>query len=201
MSAAAPARRGLVLPGYGTGEEPEWTVLLTVAIALVLGMIVQASVLGASRTTSVAGMSLSYPATWSSVRETGALFAARDLFGGPSSARVSLAPVTETADIGTAASARTVALADQLLGFHTESTRRVTIGGRAATQIAYVYVVAQAGSAPALMRGIDTVTASAGKTYVLSFVAPADRIDELTAARLPRLTSTYDAILGSWRLP
>ncbi|MEK7863238.1 MAG: hypothetical protein AAB295_08245 [Chloroflexota bacterium] len=201
MSAAAPARRGFRLPGYGTGEEPEWTVLATVAIALILGILVQNAVMGASRTVQVQGITLSYPANWGSARDAGTLFAARDRFGGAASASVSVAPVTETADVGTATSARTVALADRLVGFHTESTRRVTLGGRAAAQLEYAYVVAQTGSAPVLMRGIDTIASSGGKTYVLSFVAPAERFDELTAARLPRLSSTYDDILGSWRLP
>lgn len=201
MSATAPARRGFTLPGYGTGEEPEWTVLLTVAIALLLGILLQNSVMGAGRSASAGGMTLSYPATWTNAREAGTILAARDRFSGPAGARVSIAAVAETADIATATSARTVALADQLLGFHTESTRRVTLGGREAAQLEYAYVVAQADAAPVLMRGIDTIAASGGKTYVLSFVAPADRFGDLTTVRLPRLSSTYDDILRSWRLP
>jgi hypothetical protein len=201
MSATAQARRGFALPGRGTGEEPGWTVLLTVAVALVLGMLVQAAAMGASRGASVSGMTLSYPAKWSTVSQAGTLFAARDLFGGAATARVSVAQVGDTDDVGVGASARSVALADQLLAFHVDTTQRITHQGREAAQIEYTYVVAQAGSAPVLMHGIDTVAASGGKTYVLSFVAPADQFADLATRRLPRLSSTFHDILDSWRLP
>ena len=201
MSATAAARRGFTLPGQGTGEEPEWTVLATLAVALLLGLVLQAAVTGASRTASVSGMSLSYPAKWSTVREAGTLFTARDLLGGTSTARVALAELTDTADIGRGASTRSVALADQLLGFHIASTHRETVNGRETAQIEYVYVIAQAGSAPVLMRGIDTVAASGGKTYVLSFVAPYKDFGDLATRRLPRMSSTFHDILDSWRLP
>ncbi len=203
MTAATPTRRGFALPGRGRGEEPEWTVLLTVAIALVLGLLVQATVTGASRRADVAGMSLSYPAKWSSVSETGALLSARDLFGGAATPRVSVYEVNtaERADAGTVTGAWTVALAERHLGFHASATRRENLDGRAVTQIEYVYVVAQAGSAPVLMRGIDTIASAGGKSYALSFVAPSDRFDDLATRRFPRFSSTFHDILASWRLP
>lgn len=202
MNAATPARRGFTLPGYGSGEEPEWTVLLTVAIALVLGVLVQTAVTSASRQADVAGMSLSYPAKWSSVREAGTLFSARDIFGGNSAAKVSLYAVDTAAgaDTATAAGAWTVALAERYLGFHATTTHRESLDGRTVTQIEYVYVVAQTGSAPVLMRGIDTIATAGDTSYALSFVAPTDRFDDLATRRFPRFSSTFHDILASWRL-
>lgn len=203
MTAIAPARRGFALPGRGRGEEPEWTVLLTVAIALLLGLVVQAAVTGASTRVDVSGMSLSYPAKWAGVRDPGALFSARDLFGGATSARVSVYEVGTTVDgdAGTAAGGWTVGLADRHLGYHTIGTRRESVGGRAATQIEYVYIQTRAGSAPVLMRGIDTVATAGGKAYALSFVAPSERFDELATRQFPRFGSTFHGILASWKLP
>ncbi len=196
-------RRGFALPGRGKGEEPEWTVLLTVAVALLLGTLLMATVSGASRGATVAGMTLSYPAKWSTLKEPGALFAARDLFAGAAAARVSVheVPTAENAEMGTATGAWSVALAERHLGFHASATTRETLNGRAVTQVAYAYVLAQAGSAPVLMRGIDTIASAGGKWYALSFVAPSDRFDELATRRLPRFSSTFHDIVGSWRLP
>lgn len=203
MTGAAPARRGFALPGRGRGGEPEWTVLATVAIALVLGLILQATVTGASTRVDVAGMSLSYPAKWSVATEAGVLFSARDLFGGAATPRVSVYEVgpTEDGEAGTAAGAWSVALAERHLGYHTLGTRRETFGGRPATQIEYVYLQTLSGSAPVLMRGIDTVATSGGKSYALSFVAPSERFDELATRQFPRFGSIFHGILASWKLP
>jgi hypothetical protein len=148
-------------------------------------------------------MSLSYPAKWSSVREAGALFSAREIFGGASAAQVSLHEVdtAERADTGTAAGAWTVGLAERHLGFNATTTRRGDLDGRMVTQIEYVYVIAQAGFPPVLMRGIDTIATAGGRSYALSFVAPSDRFDDLATRRFPRFSSTLHDILASWRLP
>ena len=135
--------------------------------------------------------------------EPGALFSARDLFGGAATARVSVYEVdaAEGADAGTAAGAWTVELAERHLGFHATTTRRESVNGRAVTQIEYAYAVAQPRSAPVLMRGIDIVATAAGRSYALSFVAPSDRFDDLATRRFPRFSSTFHDILTSWRLP
>lgn len=203
MTAMASAGRGFALPGRGRDEEPEWTVLATVGVALMLGLLVQATLAGATRSAEADGVSLSYPAKWTTVREPGAVLAARDLFGGASTARVSVHEVGTAgpADAGTAMAGWTVRLAERHLGFHVIDTRRESVNGRPAMQIEYVYVVAPSASAPVLMRGIDTVASSGGRSYALSFVAPAYRFEGLASRRLPRLSSTFRDILASWRLP
>lgn len=200
MTAVPAPRRALSLPGRGQGDEPEWPVLLTVAVALALGMLVQATLGSPTRRAEAQGVSFSYPASWSTTRIEGAVLGVRDVFGGSPTPQVSVHHVG-TADPATAAATWMVGLAERHLAFHVATTRSESVNGRPATRIEYTYVVARAGSPPVLMRGIDTIASTGDRSFALSFAAPSERFDELVAPRLPRLSSTFDDIRSSWRLP
>src|SRR5688572_2305257 len=83
-------RRRIVLPGHGR-EEPEWPVIATVVLAILVGIAIHSLVVGRVKTFSAENVTLNYPATWNQARDRGALFAASDLSGGGlSGSRVSV---------------------------------------------------------------------------------------------------------------
>ena len=68
------------------GDEPEWVVWLTVAVALVLGFFLMYFVTNQTGTATAGNTTLSYPSTWVPATEKGAAFAVADTKGGGISA-------------------------------------------------------------------------------------------------------------------
>ena len=202
----------LALPGRGRHDEPEWTVLLTVAIALTLGLLLQGAVLGRTNTAETAsGIVLSYPASWVRTSEAGALITAADLNrGGPFGARVSVreVPKADLQGVGDspagAATAWSLARGQNLVGYRVLGIEPGTANGREAANVEYAYLASAAQGAdgmPALMRAIDTLVAGGDRYYILTFAAEAHEFASLTSQQFPRFRSVRDDVLRSWRLP
>src|SRR5690242_17887415 len=114
----------LALPGQGRQEESEAAVYLTVLVAIVLGLIVQGSIVGRTQTASAGGSTIAYPASWQRVAEDGALVAAVDMnHGGIFGPRVSVreAPANDllarTGSPVDAATAWSLTRSNDLVGF------------------------------------------------------------------------------------
>lgn len=211
MNAVAPAwRRG------ARQDEPEWVVLATVAVALLLGLLLQLATLGQTETATASNVRLDYPATWVTGGERGALLSVADTaHGGPFGASASVRQVART-DLVTDADATVYdaaiawSLNDQVVqeGFRVVDVRQSSVNGREAAEVEYVYLstgqtglTGAGGGIPRLMRAIDTVVASGDSYYVLTFVAPADEFDRLTTAQFPRFSSTFDSLRNGWQTP
>lgn len=206
----AGTRRPGPLWGLGRAEEPEWTVLLTLAIALLFGWLTQACALGRADSVAVAGMTLAYPAGWLQVREEGAAFAASDLAGkGAFAPRVilwgmasqDLVPASLTADtgpsLGELAAAWSLRLSGRLPAYRPLKSERTSVQGREAIRISYAYVSdgTQAGArtVPRVMQAVDTLVLGGNTLLVLSFAADSRDFDDTTGQ--------HERLLASWRLP
>jgi hypothetical protein len=193
---------------YGTADEPEWPVLVTVVLALVLGSILQIAVTSATSVVSNDGVSVAVPASWTTFDEEGALVAARDASGGPTTARVvvtALARTAATAEGGAKAAAdqRSLQLADAVPSYRSIGARTLTVGGRAAAQLDYVMLARDRDGVvlPVLMRARDTIVPSGDRFLVLTFATESTRWRDLTEASFPRATSVFGTIRDSWRVP
>lgn len=196
----------------GRRDESEWAVLLTVAVALVIGLVIQGLALGRMARATVGSNTLSYPASWVRTTENGALFAAADLNrGGLFGARVSVLEVPNQeilpnesgpVDAGTAWS---LARGAGLVGYRVLGIEERTVGGRPAARVEYAYLAdspqgSASGAMPALMRAVDTVVAGDGRYHVLSFAAESGEFPRLVGGQFPRFRSVYEDVLASWRI-
>ena len=201
----------LTLPGHGRQEEPEWAVYLTVAVAIVIGLAVQWSVVGRTTTVTAGGSTVAYPATWQRVPEEGTLLAVADRSqGGIFGARVTVRELPK-ADLlpgeGSTIDAATnwsLARNEALVGYRVLSITETTVNGREAARVEYAYLASSPGGSadgamPGLMHAIDTVVL-AGSTYqILTFAAEQRDFETLTTRQLPLFRNVYDDVLRSWR--
>ena len=193
-------------------EEPEWTVWLTVAGALIIGLILMFVVTGQSKTVQAGDTSISYPATWINVDEPGAAFAAADRdtyysFGPRLSVRqldkatlappsVTGAPSTPSGDLELAAANWTLQRQNQQVGYRTLSVMTTTVQGKPAVVVGSAYLLDSAlggGGLPGLMRAEDTIVLNGDTFDILTFSAEASAWDGLSGLR--------DRLLGGWKLP
>jgi hypothetical protein len=202
----------LAQPRIRTREEPEWVVWLTVAVALVVGLLVQSAVLGRTSTGGAGGSTVAYPERWATTTDDGALFAATDLSGGTYGPRVAIREAQKSdvmpAD-GTlidAATGWTLLRRERLAGYRVLGIEEARAAGREAIRVDYVYLASPpqgsaSGALPGLMRARDTLVESRDRVYALTVAAEADAFESLTEAGPPRFQSVYDGILASWRVP
>jgi hypothetical protein len=167
------------------GEEPEWVVVLTLAVALAIGWFLMATVTGRSHTATAGAVSLAYPAGWAQVKEEGASFAATDLKSGVFGARVSTREVPKSQLVATASAASTMSLSDlagawslrrgvDLSAYRVLKTERTQLRGREAVTVTYAYLAeGRQGAAsrivPRVMQGTDTLVAGKDQLFILSF--------------------------------
>lgn len=193
--------------------EPEWPVWLTVAIALGIGLLIAGMVLGRTETANAGPTMLAYPATWVRATESGAAFAAMDkIRGGVFGARVSVREIPKGELVAGEPSLSTVATgwssfrSGDLMAYRVLAIAPAAVGGRTGARIDYAYLDlsplgSASGAMPGLMRGIDTLV-ERGETYlVLTFAAESSDFARWTEPQFPRLRSTYDELLQSWRIP
>ncbi|MDO8673897.1 MAG: hypothetical protein Q7O66_21000 [Dehalococcoidia bacterium] len=198
----------LAILGRGRTQEPEWAVLLTVAVALALGWLVQMSVAGRTFTTSAAGMTITYPVGWMEVSEEGAAFAAVNLGAGIFGPRVGIRQIAKDelvvaggsanlslADISTAWSVRR---AVELSAYRVLKLEAIQLHGREAVSIRYAFLAeGRAGAAsntlPVVMQGTDTIMAGGDQFHILTFACQSDKFDGLAGLR--------QSLLNSWRVP
>lgn len=145
----------LALPGRGRQEESELAVYLTVAIALVIGLFVQGTVVGRTQSVAMGSGTLSYPARWQRVVEDGALFAAADRDrGGPFGARVSVREIPKRdllPGAGTLVDAATnwsLRRSQELVGARILSISEGTVNGREAATVDYAFLASSPGRHP-----------------------------------------------------
>jgi hypothetical protein len=202
---------GLALPGRGRQEESELAVFLTVAVAILIGLVVQWSVVGRTETIMAGGSTLSYPASWQRVAEDGALMAAADRSrGGIFGARVSVREVPKRellpgeGSLVEAATNWSLTLNDRLVGYRILSIAEGSVNGREVAKVEYAYLASSPGGSadgamPGLMHAIDTLVL-VGDTYqILTFAAEQHDFTTMTTRRPPLFRNVYDDLLRSWR--
>lgn len=207
MTKSASSAMAVNFPLRGRSEEHEWTVLVTVAAALVLGLLVQALATGQTTSARAAGVSISYPARWAVVEADGRLLAAQDVFGGPFAPRVAVAAIRGdelTADpeagLGGAAQAWALRLSQRdLSGFQLIRTVSGQLAGRDTQTLEYVFLERGRDGRPALMRATDTIVREADGIYILTFAAEDSRFAELSTPTFPLFRDMRADILRSWR--
>jgi hypothetical protein len=197
-------------------QEPEWIVWVVVALAVILGIILQYVVTGQTRSATVedSNMSITYPATWVQTQEEGAQFAAADLrAGGPFGNRVVLRQIDKVElvspnvtgaqpepndDLQTAGANWVIQRQNDLSGYRVLSVEPVEGGvqGKPAIHVEYAYLMDPtlgAGGMPGLMHAVDTIVLSSDKFYVMTFASESNRFQD---------TDDLQAnLLSGWRVP
>lgn len=214
MTATTPTRR-LALPK----EEPEIFVWLTLAVALLIGLVTQVTVTNRTDTVSEGGITVSYPARWASSPVEGALFSAADVrYGGPYAPRVTawsfprgeIVPSTTDVVQGRdepvnlnllAATNWGFQQAGRLASYSPVDQKPVQLSGGPAVRTEYVYLSQPLGGVPALIRAYDLVSVRGERVYVLTVSADSREWESVTTAQFPRLATLYDTIASSVRLP
>lgn len=197
---------------FRNDEEPEYIVWLTVAGALIIGLILMFVVTNQSNTSTAGDTTLTYPATWTKVDEAGASFAAADRdsyysFGPRASVRqldkATLAPKpitggdpTDQDNLQTAAANWSLQRQSQIVGYRTLSVVTSTVQGKPAVVIESAYLMdARPGASglPGLMRGADTIVLNGDTFDILSFSTQSSDWDNQSGLR--------DRLLNGWKLP
>ncbi|GAB4125006.1 MAG: hypothetical protein Fur005_43440 [Roseiflexaceae bacterium] len=200
----------IALPGYGQAEEPEWTVWLTVLVALLLGWILATSVTGSNETISDAAIgSIQVPSSWVPTSEDGALIAATDIDAGSYGSRVSvrsaskadLLPTRSGETLEAAATNWSVLRGQNLEGYRILQITETSVAGRPAVAIEYAYLTdppegLASGVMPALMHAIDTVVAS-GDGFAILTVA----VDQSSQSSSDSLDALNSRIVAGWQVP
>ena len=200
----------VALHGRRRAEEPEWTVFLTVAVALLIGWFIQTSMVNRMETVTAGNISISYPAGWAKASEEGALISATDRMGrGSFGPRISVRQVPRADVLPAGAGGGTPALADAasawsiqrgvgLVGYRVLKIQRATLQGREAVDVSYAYLaeggLGAAGQVlPQVMQAVDTLVADGDQIEILTFAAGADEF--------AGLSDLHQRVLASWRLP
>jgi hypothetical protein len=218
---AGEVRQVVDLPGdmaaikraFHSEQEPEWVVWLTVAAALIIGLIMMYVVTGRTTTATAGATTLSYPATWQQITEPGTQFAAADIANGFSfGSRLSVrqatkddlapAPITgqqpdEAAQLRTAANNWILQQQQNVVGYRSLNLTPTTVGNKQAITIEDAYLLDPAlggGSGlPALMHGQDTIVLSGDNFSILSFATQAADWDATQDVRAK--------LLSGWQVP
>ena len=198
----------LAPPAIRRREEPEWTVLLTVAVALLIGYFVMTMVQGQTQAGTAGPQSVAYPAAWVQTSEPGATFAAADLNrSGPFGPRVSLRQIAQkdliphwigggTPSLLDAAQAWSTQRGTDLVGYRVLKISPNDTQKPTSVDIESGYLMeasAGSGAMPGLMHAIDTLKASGDSYYILTFAADANQFAHYSSVR--------DALLASWHTP
>jgi hypothetical protein len=198
---------------FHSDQEPEWVVWLTVAGALIIGLIMMWLVTGQTTTATAANTTLSYPSSWSQITEKGAVFAAADIANGYSfGSRVSVrqvgkdvlapAPITgqqpdEAGQLRTAANNWILQQQQDIVGYRALSIVPTTVGNKAAVTVEDAYLLDSSLGAgttmPALMHGQDTIVLSGDDFSILTFATDASKWDGTKDVR--------DKLLSGWQVP
>jgi hypothetical protein len=197
---------------FRNDEEPEWTVWLTVAGALILGLILMFLVTGQTKSAQAGDTVLNYPATWVEVDEAGTAFAAADRdtyysYGPRVSVRqldrstlvppsITGAPSTPESDLETAGANWLFQRQNDLVGYRIVEVMTTTVQGKPAVVVGSVYLLDPAlggGGLPALMRAEDTIVLNGDTFDIMSFSTDSTRWDQDAGVR--------DRLLSGWQLP
>jgi hypothetical protein len=185
------------------GDEPEWVVWLTVAVALVLGYFLMLFVTNQTNTVSAATTTVSYPATWVPATEKGAALAVADTKGGGIFGdRMAVYQLAKTdllpgqGGLTEAAGNWSLRQQSDRVGYRSLTVKSTKVGDKDAVTIETAYLMDSpfgASAMPALMHGYATIVQSGDKFYVLTY-STADPDND-------RAKSMDDKLLSSWRVP
>lgn len=186
-------------------DEPEITVWVTVAAALIIGFFLMFFVTNQTNAVTAGGTSLKYPTTWQAANEPGAEFAAADTvnggtFGDRVSVRVldktELLPGKTQTSLQDAAVNWSTTRQTDLVGYRVLNVNSVKVGDRDAIQVEGAYLMDSpygTSALPSLMHSYDTIALSGDKFYVLSFASAQNSGDSGKGVS--------DRLVSSWRLP
>ncbi|MEO5951028.1 MAG: hypothetical protein ABIQ44_00995 [Chloroflexia bacterium] len=197
---------------FHNDEEPEYVVWLTIAGALLIGLILMFMVTNQSNISTAGDTTLTYPSTWTKVDEADASFAAADRdsyysFGPRASVRqldkATLAPVpitggepTDQDNLQFAAANWSLQRQSQIVGYRTLSVVTTTVQGKPAVVIESAYLLDSAlggGGLPGLMRSADTIVLNGDTFDILNFATQSSDWSDQSALR--------DRLLKGWKLP
>jgi len=168
------------------GEEPEWIVVALVIVALLGGVALMAGVRGQTAAVEVDGITLSYPATWSSAgivsaRGEGVLVHVGEMGGRASLALSVLRELdpAKPASMDALVAQRVFDRGQREAMYRVLSSAPAEVGDTKGVAVSYAYVIdpqatAYQSALPVVMEGIDYIVPHAGKVYVLTLEAPAD---------------------------
>lgn len=203
---------GTVKRALHKDQEPEWVVWLTVAGALIIGLIMMFLVTGQSVTAAAGDTNITYPSTWTVVTEPGAAFSAAEAatlysFGPRLSVRqldrTTLVPApvtgdqpTAEGDLQTAAANWSLQQLEDLVGYRTLGVTQTSVQGKPAVRLESAYLLDPAfggGGLPGLMRSEDIIVLN-GETFdILSIAVEASQWNDSAGLR--------DRLLNGWKLP
>ncbi len=198
---------------FHSDQEPEWVVWLTVAGALIIGLLMMYLVTGQTTSATAGATTLKYPSTWQQITEPGTQFAAADISNGYSfGSRINVrqagrdelapAPITgqqpdEAAQLRTAANNWILQQQQATVGYRSLSLSPTTVGNKQAITVEDAYLLDSSlggGSGlPALMHGQDTIVLSGDNFSILSFATEASKWDDTKDVRAN--------ILSGWQVP
>jgi hypothetical protein len=188
---------------FWAGEEPEWLVVLMVVVALALGWVLIAAVGGQTRSSTVGGLTLRYPADWIQDADLAGMEGMSLYAGGLSGSQPSVAAgVLRELDPNAPVSLdelvaqRGFAQAQSREMYRVLTSQRARVGSESGVALTYGYVRDAASSPhlsalPVVIMGVDYIVPHSGKVYVISLEAAAT---EFEAQR-----STFGRILRSVR--
>lgn len=170
------------------GEEPEWLVVLTVIVAIVLGWALTSALAAQTHAFNAEGISLRYPADWQVSTAEGPqdnLLRVGGYYGARTELSVRVLRKLDPAApimLEDAVTQRSFEAAQNLPMYRALSSKRAAVGGKPAIMVNYAYVHDPGASAyqdalPTVMIGRDYIVAHAGKVYLFSMEAQASDFD------------------------
>lgn len=178
---------------FWAGEEPEWLVVATALVALLLGALLMLIVTTRTVPFEAEGIRFRYPAGWLQGQDEETFFRATE-FGSPAALQAEvLAELTPEAPVSLEqlGAQRTFTLANTLGDFRVLSSQVTMVNGTPAIQLDYAYVDSGLRSAyqsglPVVMQGRDIIVPMNGLAYVFSLTTDADEFarDERVLTRL-----------------
>ncbi|MFN8457945.1 MAG: hypothetical protein U0401_25390 [Anaerolineae bacterium] len=174
-------------------EEPEWVVVVVVAIALLLGWLLKTSIESRTDAFNGAGVSLSYPAAWlrePNPAEEGLVFQASDLRSGSLfRTNVALRMAAPPANLAASEDKLTSAVTTWTFGrsqvldnYRILATETAQVGGQPAGRVVYTFVNEPIANPyrwalPVVVEAVDYVFLHQGQVYVLTLAADGNRFE------------------------
>jgi hypothetical protein len=167
---------------FWTGEEPEWIVVMTVLIALLLGSLLMLAATGETTDASIEKLSFKYPARWSAVDDKTAGMAGGQDLATNTSVTVAVFRKLDPAKpvlMDDLVTMRSFDQGQKLSLYRVLSTGVVQVVGKNATMLTFAYVTDPAKSAyqttlPRVMRGVDYLIVHQGQVYLVSLEGEAN---------------------------
>ena len=179
-------------PHAGEEHRSALVVILTVVVALLLGLALRTAVEGRSTSysNSGAGVSLNYPAAWIRANSgESTLLSASDprsptAFASTFSLRTRAVPQGQT--LNDVATGWRLSRSNALAEFSDLGARDTTFGGRRAIRLHYAYVAPAPGGAgmallPVVVEAYDTIVVAGDRALIFTTASDADHSDEYAA--------------------